>query len=458
MDYSRPLNESAKNPEVHIAVVMLAGNNHSLENGVFSDSPILFNPGGPGGPGTFFLTLIGPALHKIVGTQHDLVSFDPRAIGATTPGADCFMEDLEDAEIVDDIDKRNALMNRLTWEIEGMAVGLRDSSPSAIPKRFTRELGVGKLCQMKDVEQGDRSILKYSGTPHVAQDMKSIIEAWDLWLDDLKSKRLPEAEHAAKSIAVYSPPETKGKLVYWGFSYGTFLGATFASMFPQSVGRLVLDGVVDTDIYFPNDDKKDTWLSGIRDADAVFDTFFTYCFLAREKCQFFRHHDAKVSDIRNRYEMIMDSLDRNPLVIVSPLARMPGILDRDTVKKIIFAFLYSPIQLFPLLAGIFDNLDRGLDLSLSMAPSLVSVCENKLNLPIQPSDSLRVIGCSDRRWAVCISPVHSTQPLVYQRSSTPLHQHTLREQGQNRKNWERGVPRFPAPCQTVECLNRVGIC
>lgn len=33
------------------------------------------------------------------------------------------------------------------------------------------------------------------------------------------------------------------KLKYWGFSYGTFLGVTFASLWPQKVGRMVLDGI-----------------------------------------------------------------------------------------------------------------------------------------------------------------------------------------------------------------------
>jgi pimeloyl-ACP methyl ester carboxylesterase len=34
------------------------------------------------------------------------------------------------------------------------------------------------------------------------------------------------------------------RLKYWGFSYGTFLGVTFASIWPERVGRMVLDGMI----------------------------------------------------------------------------------------------------------------------------------------------------------------------------------------------------------------------
>ena len=69
--------------------------------------------------------------------------------------------------------------------------------------------------------------------------MLSIVDAWDRWVD---------AEAAAQGVSPPTSP-TKGKLVYWGFSYGTYLGIKFASMFPDRVGRLMLDGVVDADLY-----------------------------------------------------------------------------------------------------------------------------------------------------------------------------------------------------------------
>ena len=38
------------------------------------------------------------------------------------------------------------------------------------------------------------------------------------------------------------------KLNYLGYSYGTFLGATYAELYPDSVGRLVLDGAIDPSV------------------------------------------------------------------------------------------------------------------------------------------------------------------------------------------------------------------
>ena len=39
------------------------------------------------------------------------------------------------------------------------------------------------------------------------------------------------------------------KLNYFGFSYGTFLGATYSSLFPDNYRAMVLDGPVDANSY-----------------------------------------------------------------------------------------------------------------------------------------------------------------------------------------------------------------
>lgn len=91
MDYNRPLSVSKDNPKVHVALAMIPGVGH-IETGNYSASPLLINPGGPGGAGAFFALGIGSMLQSVVSTDksQDVIGFDPRGIGATTPRADCW--------------------------------------------------------------------------------------------------------------------------------------------------------------------------------------------------------------------------------------------------------------------------------------------------------------------------------------------------------------------------------
>jgi len=71
----------------------------------------------------------------------------------------------------------------------------------------------------------------YVGTPSTTRDMRIITAV------EWKGK-------ADKN----SNPRKKG-LQYWGFSYGSVLGITFAAMFPDDMERIVVDGVVKTPDY-----------------------------------------------------------------------------------------------------------------------------------------------------------------------------------------------------------------
>ena len=83
MDYHRPLNESEDNPQVHIALLLVPGKHEGPKK--FSKSPLLLNPGGPGGSGVTFALGFGDRIHKIVGEDQDVIGFDPRGIEQRLP-------------------------------------------------------------------------------------------------------------------------------------------------------------------------------------------------------------------------------------------------------------------------------------------------------------------------------------------------------------------------------------
>lgn len=240
LDYGRPLDQSPDNPTVHLALVMLPGSGHSPATGTWSESPLLLNPGGPGGSGAAIVLTAGRLLQTVVGAHHDIIGFDPRGIGASTPVADCFVSPLAQ-EPPNASDLNTALLHRLTWLQGDVETGLPNTSDAATIKTVARRRAANLLCRATDSQDG---IFGYAGTPHVAHDMLSIVRAWDRWTDGVRREaggRCPHAREGAVSSTGLDeadeaalPPSTRGKLVYWGFSYGTVLGATFASMFRES--------------------------------------------------------------------------------------------------------------------------------------------------------------------------------------------------------------------------------
>ena len=151
---------------------------------------LLYNPGGPGGSGTQAVEQYGDSLaSRDVRARYDLVGFDPRGVGDSSP-VDC----LDDA----------AMDSYLAYDIEAETdAGLAD---------LDRE--VAEFVQGCEASAGD--LLGHVDTPSAARDM-----------DVLRAVLGDE------------------RLSYLGKSYGTLLGAHYAEQFPQRVGRLVLDGALD---------------------------------------------------------------------------------------------------------------------------------------------------------------------------------------------------------------------
>jgi hypothetical protein len=117
MDYNRPLNVSTDNPKVHIALAMIPGVEHG-KTGKYSASPLLINPGGPGVPGASFALGVGGILQSVVSSDksQDIIGFDPRGIGATTPQASCWSYPSSGKEVMDE-DLRTGAFNQMICTI-----------------------------------------------------------------------------------------------------------------------------------------------------------------------------------------------------------------------------------------------------------------------------------------------------------------------------------------------------
>lgn len=224
MDYNRPLDESDDHPKVHIALILIPGNHTGDRQ--FSKSPLLLNPGGPGGSGAIFGLAAGPLIQSIVGEDQDVIGFDPRGIGATTPRTDCFSYGGGYDGVGDD--QARGYYHRTLFTATGAGIGIANSSSTALRHLNARARTIAKLCEEKDSLYGKDSIFRHAGTPSVARDMLSIVHAWDEWAasvvegspyygaDDLDLVDEENSEDETDKADL----DTKGKLVYWGFSYG----------------------------------------------------------------------------------------------------------------------------------------------------------------------------------------------------------------------------------------------
>jgi pimeloyl-ACP methyl ester carboxylesterase len=186
----------------------------------------------------------------------------------------------------------------------------------------------------------------------------------------------------------------------------TLLGATFAAMFPDRVGRLVLDGVVDADHYVAP-----VWEGSLRDTDAVYNSFAKYCHKAEAKCALWRPNDT-VTDIDHRLENIFISLKKEPISFVDPETKMPVIITYTDIRLLMFLTLYAPTKTFNVIAQVLDLIDRELYSILSTIfawpaeyelPAFCGTSTSASHSTGYGSEAQFAIICSDKRYIVSYS-------------------------------------------------------
>ena len=207
---------------------------------------LLINPGGPGFGGSDFAFYADQIFETRLLRCFDIVGWDPRGTGLSEPYIDC----------IDDYDPYFA-------EI--------DITPDNDTER--RDL-IARSQEFADrcIEEND-SIALHVGTNNSARDI-------DLLRDALGENRTS----------------------YFGFSYGSELGATWATLFPSTVRAAVLDGASD-----PDADSLESSVQQLTGFEASLETFLAQC-SADPSCAF--HSDGRAAE---EFDSLIASLDADPV-------------------------------------------------------------------------------------------------------------------------------------------------
>ena len=171
---------------------------------------LLVNPGGPGGSGLSLAAEVAQGLSPDVAAQYDIVGFDPRGVGSSVPALSCD---------------------------PGFFAGPR---PNYIPANPAAEQVLISRAKTYAADCGKRFgwLLPHMTTQDTARDMDAIRAAFGV-----------------------------SKINYFAFSYGTYLGQVYATLFPDRVRRMVLDSVVDpTGVWYADNVDQDYAFQGRMEA------------------------------------------------------------------------------------------------------------------------------------------------------------------------------------------------
>jgi len=211
---------------------------------------LLTNPGGPGASGVDLIrSSVDFAVGEALQADYDIIGFDPRGVGQST-AVRCYDAADMDAYLFD------------------IPPGVRGSA------EWNADITARNAAYAAACEANSGGILPYITTVQAARDM------------DLLRAVLGDE-----------------KLNYLGYSYGTFLGATYADLYPQRVGRLVLDGAID-----PETSELDVSTTQGVGFESALRAYMADC-LTKDACPFAGTVDDGMADLG----VLMASVDRRPL-------------------------------------------------------------------------------------------------------------------------------------------------
>jgi pimeloyl-ACP methyl ester carboxylesterase len=209
---------------------------------------LVVNPGGPGAAGTSYAAGKGTYFGDALLAHFDVVGFDPRGTGQSSP-VECLDDHAFNAYLSSDPDPR---------------------TPTQVAQFRRQQQRLARGC------------VRMSGA--LAGHVSTVESARDM---DILRAALGES-----------------RMSYFGASYGTELGATYAQLFPQRVGRFVLDGAVD-----PSLGTRASVLQQAAGFQTALDAYAANCVQSSVGCFL----GKTVPDVQRTISAVLDRMSRKPL-------------------------------------------------------------------------------------------------------------------------------------------------
>ncbi|MGY1633682.1 alpha/beta hydrolase [Geodermatophilus sp. SYSU D01186] len=324
LDYDAPAGE-----QVQIAVARVPATDPANRIG-----SLFFDFGGPGAASVDYLQANGAGVFADLNRRFDVVGFDPRGVGQSTPAIDCHVDQVTEG----------------LWAHPFLSPIELD--PQALLDRARRYVDA--------CTAANGAILEHVSTANVARDM------------DVLRAALGEEQ-----------------LTYLGFSYGTFLGATYATLFPDRYRALVLDGAIDPTAYIHDPVGSATAQEAA--LERALDRFTSACAADQVACSGFGGSDPLAA-----YDALLATAAATPIPAPRYTAN-PEPVSADVIRDVTQTLLYAK-RLWGLLGAALAQAAAGDASTMRLIFDVAVYPEAEDGSDDPGPDRFVAISASEQRW------------------------------------------------------------
>lgn len=328
---------------------------------------IVVNPGGPGGSGFDYAYNAEYIVSKEINQRFDIVGFDPRGVNLSDP-IRCLSDKQEDMYLASDGKAGTAVQE-------------------------SQLISAAKMFAAACARVAGKKLAHYS-TLETAKDM------------DILRSALGE-----------------DKLNYLGKSYGTFLGTLYAALYPERVGRFVLDGAIN-----PNIPLRDQNLVQARGFELALADFFK--------------QSKTIS--KSQLESLLTQAETNPIRVKDHRALTPALLITAVASA-----LYDPHEGWPRLESALNKA-----LSKSDGQLLIDLADEYSHRDANgrytdnQNDISQIISCLDFRDHRTLAQIKADEPVFAK--TAPIFGPFLTYAGLTCNFWRAGPVAFPKPLSSLK--------